>query len=301
MDGNFMENSFEPVDLNNVSLYYELWDKTPRRSLDYTLINLWGWQEYYGLEWLFSEGLCWIRQTRPHHVWWAPIGPWAQIDWSKILNTICRDQERNFIRVPEELLNIWQKELGAKVKAEEDRGQWEYLYLQKNLASLAGNRFHKKRNHFNSYVKTYGPPDYEVIDDVLIKDVLGVQDDWCHWHECDDSPSLLAENDAVKRVLAHWKTFRDIIGGSLFVEGKMIAFSMGEKLDTETLGVHFEKGLNGYKGVYQAMNCEFARHAGDGITWINRAQDLDEEGLRQAKLTYLPDDYLRKYKVILEK
>ena len=30
---------------------------------------------------------------------------------------------------------------------------------------------------------------------------------------------------------------------------------------------------------------------------LNRAQDLDEEGLRQAKMTYLPTDFLRKYQV----
>lgn len=296
-----MDNSFEAVNLDNISQYYELWNRTPRHSLDYTLINLWGWQEYYGLEWQFAEGLCWIRQTRPQTVWWAPIGPWEEVDWWKIINKICKDNKRDFIRVPQELLDIWHEILGEKIKAEDERGQWEYLYLQKDLANLSGNKYHKKKNHFNSYVKTYGPPDYKVIDEKLLKNVLEVQNDWCQWHECEDSPSLMAENEAVKRVLEHWEIFRNIIGGSLFVDGQMIAFSVGEKLASETLGVHFEKGLNGYKGVYQAMNCEFAKHAGEGMIWINRAQDLDEVGLRQAKLTYLPADYLKKYKVRFEK
>ena len=34
-----------------------------------------------------------------------------------------------------------------------------------------------------------------------------------------------------------------------------------------------------------------------GLELLNRAQDLDEEGLRQAKMTYLPTDFLRKYQV----
>ena len=80
----------------------------------------------------------------------------------------------------------------------------------------------------------------------------------------------------------------------------MVAFAVGERLDDKNLGVQYEKGLNGYKGIYQAMNCEFARHAGQGYEWINRAQDLDEEGLRQAKMTYLPASYLRKYKVVFK-
>ncbi len=292
-----MDTGFTNVSLEEKDRYYELWQKTPRRSLDYSLVNLWGWQEHYRLEWQFSDGLCWIRQTRPETIWWAPVGPWHEVDWRAIFGRLCVDKQRAFIRVPEELLNVWHEVLADRIRAEEDRGQWEYLYLQKDLAGLAGNKLHKKRNHYNSYVKTYGSPDYRAIDDRMIQDVLSVQDDWCQWHECDDSPSLMAENDAVNRVLLHWNNFRNLLGGSLYLEGRMVAFSVGEQLDDETLGVHFEKGLNGFKGVYQAMNCEFARHAGEGKIWINRAQDMDEEGLRQAKLTYMPTDYLRKFKV----
>lgn len=77
----------------------------------------------------------------------------------------------------------------------------------------------------------------------------------------------------------------------------MVAFSVGEALDEKTLGVHYEKGLNGFRGVYQTINACFSREAGNGFELLNRAQDLDEEGLRQAKMTYLPTDFLRKYQV----
>ncbi len=292
-----MNRNFIPVSLRDADAYYDLWRVTPRRSLDYTLANLWGWQEFYGLEWCFADRLCWIRQTRPEPCNWAPIGDWNAVDWTALLPVAGGAPGREFMRVPEALVHIWQKALPELVETGEERGQWEYLYRQEELATLAGNRFHKKRNHYNSFVKAYGEPDYRGVTDAMVEDVLGVQDDWCQWHECSDSPSLLAENEAINRVLTHWDAFRGLTGASLYVEGRMIAFSVGERLDDESLGVHFEKGLNGYKGVYQAMNCEFARHAGAGLRWINRAQDLDEEGLRQAKMTYLPADFLRKYKV----
>ena len=289
------QSSFQPVALADNQKYYSAWDKTPQRSIDYTLANLWGWQEYYGLEWQFEgEGFAWIRQTLPAPAQWAPIGDWGAHDWKKDLPAL---SGLAFTRVPEELLKIWQGLFPEQIEFEDERGQWEYLYLRKELAELPGNRFHKKRNHYNSYVKTYGPPDYRVVTADMIPTVLGVQDDWCQWHECEDSPSLHAENTAINRVLSNWASFRDLSAGSLFVDGKMIAFAVGEKLDAENLGVQYEKGLNGYKGVYQAMNCQFAIHAGEGYEWINRAQDLDEEGLRQAKMTYLPASYLRKYKV----
>ena len=296
-----MDKNFTPVSLDGSRDFYSLWQRTPRRSLDYTLPNLWGWQEYYGLEWCFDDALCWIRQTRPRLVCWAPVGDWSTVDWNRVLPAAFSEAAHDFVRVPEELLRIWQEALPGLVDPEEDRGQWEYLYKQEELADLPGNRFHKKRNHINSYIKAYGKPDYRPLDDAMVEDVLAVQDDWCQWHECEDSPSLQAENDAINRVLSHWDRFSGLHGGSLYVDGRMIAFSVGEKLDELSLGVHYEKGLNGFRGVYQTINCEFARHAGAGFTYINRAQDLDEEGLRQAKMTYMPTDFLRKYKVRVRK
>ena len=149
----------------------------------------------------------------------------------------------------------------------------------------------------NSFIKAYGEPDYRPLNDEMVEDVLGLQDDWCQWHECESSPSLRAENEAINRVLSHWDHFDGLQGGSLYVDGRMVAFSVGEKLDDTTLGVHFEKGLNGYRGVYQTINCLFSRHAGEGFRYLNRAQDLDEEGLRQAKMTYLPADFVRKSRI----
>ncbi|MBD5640965.1 MAG: DUF2156 domain-containing protein [Desulfovibrio sp.] len=294
-----MNAKFYPVSLAEKDQYYEFWQATPRRSLDYSLVNLWGWQEYFGLEWHFADGLCWIRQTRPEPVCWAPLGDWGRADWQGLFERYFENRKWQFTRVPEELANLWLEALPENIRLEEDRGQWEYLYLQSDLANLSGARFHKKKNHYNSYVKAYGEPGYEQISPSMVDAVLGVQDHWCQWHECEDSPSLQAENEAIRRVLTHWEQFRHMYGGALRVNGEMIAFSVGEKLDEETLGVHFEKGLNGYKGVYQAMNLQFARHAGEGFKWINRAQDLDEEGLRQAKMTYMPADFLRKFRVTL--
>lgn len=293
------QDNFTPVSLDRREQYYAVWQRTPRRSLDYTLANLWGWQQYYGLEWRFDGNLCWLRQTLPLPVCWAPVGDWNAVDWQALSAKDTKNGDHVFARVPEDLAQLWKGVLPGRVEVTEDRGQWEYLYKQEELALLPGNRFHKKRNHYNRYVKAYGEPDCHGMDDAMIEDVLAVQDDWCKWHECCDSPSLRAENDAINRVLMHWNLFQGLVGVSLYVHGKMVAFSVGEQLDEQTLGVHYEKGLNGFHGVYQTMNCLFARREGAGRAYVNRAQDMDEKGLRQAKMTYLPADFLRKYKVRL--
>ena len=63
--------------------------------------------------------------------------------------------------------------------------------------------------------------------------------------------------------------------------------------------IHFEKGDTQYKGIYQAINQMFLAHEGNGFTLVNREQDLNDEGLRKAKLSYNPVKFLQKYRVNL--
>ena len=287
--------NYTPVSLAEKDTYLKLWQKTPQRSLDYTLANLWGWGPYFGLEWNFDGELCRLRQTVPAPVQWAPIGDWKSIDWTKEELTA---KGGTFIRVPEELARIWAEALGDRAEITEARGHWEYLYNQQDLATLAGKKFHKKKNHVNAYIKEYGEPDYRPLNTgEAIEDVLSLQDEWCQWHECQGSNSLQAENEAINRVLAHWEAIPGLVGGALYAEGNIAAFSIGEKLDDENLGVHYEKGRTSVRGVYQTINRCFSSHDGNGFRYLNRAQDLDEEGLRQAKMTYQPAGFLQKYTV----
>jgi hypothetical protein len=62
--------------------------------------------------------------------------------------------------------------------------------------------------------------------------------------------------------------------------------------------VHFEKAVDGIKGIYQYMNQSFAASLPRFFTYINREQDLGDEGLRQAKETYRPCGFVKKYRGI---
>ena len=293
-----MDTHFSPVSLQEQDQYLAFWQATPQRSIDYALANIWGWGRYFDLQWRIDGPLCWLRQNcgeKP--LLWAPLGHWEQVRWAE---QALLQAGATLIRVPETLLHILEQALPGRVHSEEARGHWEYLYHTADLALLPGNRYHKKRNHVNAYRKAYGTPDYRPFSPAIMEDVLALQDEWCQWHECAGSPALLAENEAINRVLAHWEELPDLIGGAIYAEEVLVAFSVGEKLDEHTLGVHYEKARTGYRGVYQAMNSVFAATAGQGFPLLNRAQDLDEEGLRQAKLTYLPADFLRKYTLTID-
>lgn len=289
--------TFSPLSFEDMPEYRALCSKTPTNIADATFTNIWGWAEYYGIEWRMAHGLCWLRQTRRGDeavdLLWAPVGDWAAANWQAMPEL---EGGAVFERVPEALSDLLAERFPGRVDVEATEGQWEYLYETEALANLAGNKLHKKRNHVNGYVKAYGE-DYRVLGSADMEAVLALQHDWCKWRECSKSLSLLAENEATERVLRSWDALGTLVGGALYVANEMVAFSVGEALDTNTLVVHFEKGRPEYRGVYQAMNYFFARNAGQGFQLLNREQDTDEEGLRKAKQSYLPAGFLKKNRV----
>lgn len=286
-----MTEQFHPVTLDDMQAYQALHKASGSRASDYSFGNIWGWAEHYGLEWRFSDSLCWIRQTLPTVQYWAPMGDWAQTAWEDIAELRAIG---SFIRVPAKLSTMWEAALPGKVRVEETRGHWDYLYKAEELAALSGNRFHKKKNLLNQFLKLY--PDYSYLPMTLdcVEAVLKMQEEWCQWRECLVSSALLAENTAVERVLRYWDVLPNLAGGVVMLHGKVVAYTVGEPLTDDTLVVHFEKGTTEFKGIYQAVNCLFARQEGEAYTYFNREQDLDDEGLRKAKESYNPVNFVRK-------
>ena len=293
-----MTPEYTPISLKYINEYKKLLCTYGSKASDYSFGNLWGWAEHYGLEWRLHAGLCWIRQTKPTLLNWAPVGPWKNYDWA---NAPCLDAGKEFIRVPDEVSRIWLEALPGRVETIETRGQWDYLYNVNELAELSGNRFHKKKNLLNQFKKLYNFEYFPMTSD-CVESVLEMQAEWSKWREVEDSPSLLAENTAIARVLELWDELPGLVGGAIHVDGSVVAYTVGEVVCPGTMVVHFEKGMPSFKGIYQAINNCFAKDVAESgqITYLNREQDLDDEGLRKAKESYNPVEYVQKHKVIIK-
>ncbi len=288
---------YVPLTIESCGTYMRYFAALPCPTADLTFTNLWGWAEYFGLGLSFRGDLCWICQTRPHMAFWAPVGDWNAANWE------AHDEIRQgveLLRVPEELGELLARLLPGRVTAAPERDQWEYLYSRSDLAELPGPKFHKKKSHVNAFYRLYGE-DYRVLDahhPERIEDVLSLQEEWCRWRDCESSPSLRAENDAVFRVLGNWGRLPGLRGGALYVDGHIAAFSLGEKVQNMLI-VHFEKVQAEFRGVYQAINHAFVNHSACDVALINREQDMGELGLRQAKQTYNPVAFLKKSRLVI--
>ncbi len=111
-----------------------------------------------------------------------------------------------------------------------------------------------------------------------------------------DSDLFRYEEKMVESYLDNFFIF-DFPGGAIKADGKVVVFTIGEILN-DTLYIHVEKAMREYSGSYETMSLYFAQDmVNDSIKYINREEDLGDEGLRKSKRSYNPIALLDKYYV----
>jgi hypothetical protein len=176
------------------------------------------------------------------------------------------------------------------VEVVEDRDNFDYLYFRSDLAELAGKKFHKKKNLVNAFRNAY--PDHEArpLGIELIPQALEVLDRWRAGKGEDGDYAAARESLEIFGALK-------LRGSIFYVDGAPAGYCLGESLAKGRMfAIHFEKAVDGVKGIYQYMNQAFAASLPRFFTWINREQDLGDEGLRQAKETYRPCGFVKKHR-----
>ena len=137
-----------------------------------------------------------------------------------------------------------------------------------------------------------------IRDRCNIYDAQKVADAWYYEHLQDEDASQLAEYKAIKEALENFEEL-GLIGGIIYVNDSPCAMTIASKINENTVDVHFEKAVGEYalNGGYAAINKLFSEKL-DGVTWLNREEDIGIEGLRKAKLSYRPKIMLKKYSAV---
>jgi len=174
------------------------------------------------------------------------------------------------------------------IETAEDRDNFDYLYLRTDLAELPGKKFHKKRNLVSQFIKLYTHEE-RILSPETIPEALKVLEEWKAGKDTD------GDYAACREALELFDEL-NMKGLLFYIDGKPAGWCLGESIARGRIfTVHFEKGLDGYKGIYQFINKVFAASLPEYFTQINREQDLGDAGLRQAKMTYRPTGFVRKY------
>ena len=289
---------FHRVGLGDKADYESILHIAPERGCEYSFANkyLWGRQEIaflHGCAALFSH-------FYGKSVYAYPIGNGDKK--AAIEQIIADSKERGLpLRITgitpadrEELETLFPGRFTFRIS----RDEWDYVYHIDALADLRGKKMQKKRNHFNRFQATH--PNYRVLP--LDCKTMGIAkhmiNDW-YRNRMKNDP----EGDYLLENLALAKAFRDydaigMEGIVLMEDDRVLAVTMGSRLNSNTFDIHFEKAREDVDGAYNAVNAEFARYLRlkyPDVIYLNREDDVGLEGLRKAKLSYHPDHMVEKH------
>ncbi len=177
----------------------------------------------------------------------------------------------------------------------ESRDYGDYIYTVEQLSTLKGKKLSPKRNHINRFLENNPNWSYEKIDEENIDEVLKMHSEWEIMADAKNNKELLQEGDVVRKALKYYNEL-GLSGGLIRSNGKVIAFSLGDELNSDTFLVHIEKAFYDIQGAYPIINKEFVIKNCMNYKFVNREDDTGDEGLRKAKLSYNPYEILTKYR-----
>jgi len=192
-----------------------------------------------------------------------------------------KDLEENFIV---EIKDLFNKTRDFSVI--EDRDNFDYLYEAKSLMSFAGKNLHGKKNHYNYFVKNYNYEVVEINSKKVVSDVIQAAQKWYDAVEEKDY-KLYYELQSIQNVVNNMNIL-EFNGIAVYVNEKLSAFSIGEKLNENLAVIHIEKGDRNLKGIYSFIARTLVDKCFSNVAIINREQDLGIEGLRKSKMSYYP-------------
>lgn len=193
-----------------------------------------------------------------------------------------------FSPVPEAMLPGFCNHIVTQEKIE----HWsDYIYDGQALRTLSGKKYHGKKNHVNKFRSTYSFK-FEKISSENVADII----EFLQAVPIENGESAEYEHQITKEVLLKWELLQ-LLGGVLYVEGEVIGFTIGEIVGN-TLIVHTEKANKMFSGSHEMLAYLFVNEY--PTEFVNREEDLGEEGMRASKLSYNPVNMLDKYTVLVE-
>lgn len=261
------------------------------RACDFCFANMFSWNSKFKTQYDIYHKTLFLRfvESDGHMYYMMPIGPMPVSDAIGLMMADAKACNIPF-RMKGISLRMWdiiKKEMPGEFEYFHDRNNDEYIYLSEKLITLSGKKLQSKRNHINRFKADN--PDWEYFPLTSKEELMECDrmlDEWDNLK--DDEKSLRYDYIATKLMLEHFD-YLGLKGGAIRVNGKIIAFTIGEKLTEDSFVVHVEKAFSNINGAYTIINQQFIQHEASEFKYINREEDMGIEPLRKAKLSYQPD------------
>jgi hypothetical protein len=281
---------FQPVDIQHRPMMLPFLRKHSQ-TCDRTFTNQFCWQRHYHTQWAEANGWLVVRAhiNGERRAAYIPFSQKDNPNYSEIIPLLEEDAKSNdqtltLMGLSEEECKLLQQQYPNDFVFDSNRDFADYIYRAEDLRTLKGRKYAQKRNHVNKFKSLYSFH-YEPITRENIADCLHLEEEWIAQHNQDES--ALAEYHTIQLAFQHFEVL-ELLGGALYVDNQIVAFTYGSPANDHVFCTHVEKGDLRYEGIYQMINHQFAQHIPEQYIYINREEDLGMPGLRKSKLSYEP-------------
>jgi len=296
--------NFKRLTLSDVDKVRTYFPYSTNRTCDNTIGGAFMWRDYFSIEFTeFNETLIFKAQVKYHHNYTAFSMPLGKDIYGSLdsIKEYCRNLgiPIAFYTVTGDDIEILRSVFG-EIQVYEEEDWSDYLYRASDLIDLPGRKYHGQKNHINYFKRTHEDFYFEEIAKTNINEVIDFYNIY-GLKSVKDSEIFLEEHYKTYDVLENYSDY-GLLGGLLRVNGSVEAFSIGE-LNNDVLFIHIEKANQQLRGAYQVISNEFARHyaSNEGTEFINREEDVGDEGLRISKKSYHPCEIIKKYIAIFDR
>lgn len=284
------------------------------QNCDLSFANIISWRFLYDTQYAVIDGFLVFRFYSGHHL--AYMGPLAKpdsegrlpdvlraVDVVKVLrqDAIAMGHPFLMIGAGKELVQRMEAAMPGVFKMKQERDFFDYIYSREKLETLSGKHLQSKRNHCNKFRALYPQYEYRPLQPEMIPQCLKLEEEWRLKTKDSATDSekqnLFEELRSMTRAFLYWNQL-DCLGGTIYVDNKLVAFTYGCAINLDTFDVCVEKADVDYEGAFSIINQEFVKHLPQQYIHINREEDLGEDGLRRAKLSYKPELLLEKYSIM---
>ena len=299
-------------DLDTIHSYLR-WEDV--QGCEWSDVNLLTWN-HYGLEYALVEGHLVLRfiydgqytHTMPlppvpdglEHPLLAQAGDGCLERVIRALRDECfaHHQPLSLTNLNQRDIDLLQRAFPGEFEFSEPLTQrYDYICLRENLINLPGHALRPKRQHLSQFPKFYPDHEYRELEPGLFHECLQLLQHWSDNAEAighiQGADSKVMERESINQVFNNWERF-GAMGGALFVDGKIVAFTYGVPINVNTFDLCVEKGDIAFKGVYTVMRHEFMKRIPEQYTYINLEEDMGLPGLRRAKSSYHPAYQIKK-------
>ena len=294
---------FKDIELEDKDIIDTYLFNNPYRASESCFSNLYGWSHKYKTQYAIWRDFLLVKFTsdRGGCSYLTPFGKGNLAGAIDILVEECGCPIKfEMSGVTQAMKEIIEKAMPRRFEYERQRSLFDYIYTSEKLINLSGKKLQSKRNHINRFLANNNWQYISLTKEpAQVTKCKGMLKKWYDMNVESSDSSLKLDFDTTSLFLKNFEAL-NLRGGAIQIDGEIVAFSLGAKLNEDTFIVHVEKAFADIQGAYPIVNQQFVLNEASEFIYINREEDMGYPSLRKAKLSYQPDILLEKF-IVKEK